>query len=59
MSKFLSYIRDDKGGAVEYVLLIAFLAGLMVALINSTALRGSFTGLFSSLISNASNKSTF
>ena len=59
MSKFLSYLRNDKGGAVEYVLVTAGIGGIIYAAATSTTVKNSVNNMFSAVFANAASKSTF
>ena len=58
MSNFLAYVRNDKGGAVEYVMLIAVIGGIIVAVGSSTTLKTAVNTMFETVFSNASKKAT-
>ncbi len=57
MSKFLSYLRNDKGGAVEYVLVVAGVGGLIMAAMSNAALKTSFNEMFSGMFGDAATTS--
>ena len=59
MSKFLSYLRNDKGGAVEYVLVVALVGGVLVAAFNNAAVKASVTNMFGNIFASAQKKGTF
>lgn len=56
MSKFLSYLRNDKGGAVEYVLVMAGVAALVVGVASSTAMKTSVNAMFQGVFDQANKK---
>ena len=58
MSKFLSYLRNDKGGAVEYVLVMAAVGALVVGVGNSNTAKTAMNSLVESVLNNAKNKGT-
>jgi Flp pilus assembly pilin Flp len=53
MSNFLKYLRNDKGGAVEYVLMIAGIGGVVLAAFQVTAVRTGFSGMFTEVFKDA------
>lgn len=55
MSKFLNYLRNDKGGAVEYVLLIAGVGGLIIAGLQVKAVKNAFNDMFTGVFTEAKN----
>lgn len=59
MSKFLSYLRNDKGGAVEYVLVMAAVGGIVIGVAQSTAVKNSVNSMFQGVFDTAKNKATF
>lgn len=59
MSKFLSYLRNDKGGAVEYVLVVALVGGVLVAAFNNAAVKNAITGMFQNIFVSAQKKGNF
>ena len=59
MSKFLNYLRNDKGGAVEYVLVVGVIGGLVVTAANSAAVKTAINNMFTGVFNAASSKSTF
>jgi Flp pilus assembly pilin Flp len=52
MSHFLKYLRNDKGGAVEYVLMIAGIGGLVIAGLQVTAVKTAFNGMFAGVFND-------
>ncbi len=58
MSKFLNYLRNDKGGAVEYVLLIAGVGGLIIAGLQVQAVKTAFNAMFTGVFNQAKNAAT-
>ena len=56
MSQFLSYLRNDKGGAVEYVLVVAAIGGAVFAAASSTTVKTSINGMFTSVFDGAKTK---
>ena len=58
MSNFLAYIRNDKGGAVEYVMLIAAVGGIIAALGSNANVKNQANSMFTSVFNSASKKST-
>jgi Flp pilus assembly pilin Flp len=52
MSHFLKYLRNDKGGAVEYVLMIAGIGGLVIAGLQVTAVKNAFNGMFTGVFTD-------
>lgn len=59
MSKFLAYVRNDKGGAVEYVLIIGLVGGMLVAALNSNTLKTTVNSMFSNIFTNANSRTSF
>lgn len=53
MLKFLAYLRNDKGGAVEYVLVVAGIGAAVVLATNSGPVRTGIQGMFTALTADA------
>ncbi len=58
MSRFVSYLRNDKGGAVEYVLVMAAVGSVVLAVGSSATVKTAINNMFQSVFDNASKKST-
>lgn len=58
MSKFLSYLRNDKGGAVEYVLVMAAVGALVIGIAQSVTIKNAVNAMFENVFNSAKNKST-
>jgi Flp pilus assembly pilin Flp len=59
MSKFLSYLRNDKGGAVEYILVVAGIGGAVAVATSSTTVKTAVNGMFNNVFNGAAKKATF
>lgn len=59
MSHFLSYLRNDKGGAVEYVLVVAAIGGAVITAASSTTVKTAINSMFTSVFDGAKNKATW
>ena len=59
MSQFLSYLRNDKGGAVEYVLVTAAVGGVIFTAASSDTVKTAVNAMFSGVFTAASKKGTF
>jgi Flp pilus assembly pilin Flp len=53
MSNFLKYLRNDKGGAVEYVLMVAGIGGLLVAVFQLAGVTKAFNAMFTDIFTEA------
>lgn len=53
MSKFLAYLRNDKGGAVEYVLVTAGIGAAIVAATTNSTVRTGFVNMITGLTGDA------
>lgn len=59
MSKFLNYLRNDNGGAVEYVLVVGVIGGLIFTAASSTTVKTAINNMFTGVFNAASSKSSF
>ena len=55
MSKFLAYLRNDKGGAVEYVLVTAGVGAAVLAATTNSTVKAAFQTMFTALTTDATN----
>lgn len=59
MPQFLSYLRNNKGGAVEYVLVVAAIGGTILTAINSSTVKTAINSMFSNIFDGAKNNIKF
>lgn len=59
MAKFLAYLRNDKGGAVEYVLVTAAVAGGLYTAATSTVTKNAINAMMQGVFTSASGKATY
>lgn len=59
MSQFLAYLRNDKGGAVEYVLVVAAIGGAIFTAASSTTVKTAINDMFKNVFEGAKNKAVF
>lgn len=58
MNKFLAYLRNDKGGAVEWVLVSAGTGALIVAATSSPTVKNAMNGMWEGVLTSAKGKGT-
>jgi Flp pilus assembly pilin Flp len=59
MPKFLSYLRNEEGGAVEYLLVIAGIGGAVAVATTSSTVKNAINSMYSNVFTGAGAKATF
>ena len=57
MLKFLAYLRNDKGGAVEYVLVVAGIGAAVATATTNSAIKASINAMFADMFNDAKTAS--